>query len=98
MKRRPRTWPRMPDAQASARKTPGARLRSGAMKLGEALTIRADLQKRIAQLGSRLQASGVVQEGDTPPEDPAALLAELETLTDELERLIARINLTNAQS
>jgi hypothetical protein len=38
------------------------------MTLGEALTNRADLQKRIAQLASRLQASGVVQEGDAPPE------------------------------
>jgi hypothetical protein len=58
---------------------PGRELRSEVMRLGEALTNRADLQKRIAQLGARLQASGVVQEGDVPPEDPAALLAELDT-------------------
>jgi hypothetical protein len=68
------------------------------MTLGEALTNRADLQKRIAQLASRLQASGVVQEGDAPPEDPAQLLAELGELTSELERLITAINLTNAAS
>jgi type II secretory pathway component PulJ len=66
------------------------------VKLGEALTRRADLQKRIAQLGARLQASGVVQEGDTPPEDPVSLLAELSDLTAELERLITLINLSNA--
>jgi hypothetical protein len=66
------------------------------MKLGEALSLRADAQKRIAQIGSRLQASAVVQEGDTPPEDPARLLAELAGLTTELERLITAINLTNA--
>ena len=68
------------------------------MTLGEALTNRADLQKRVAQLASRLQASGVVQEGDSPPEDPAQLLAELAELTSELERLITAINLTNAAS
>src|SRR3954466_8142266 len=68
------------------------------MKLGEALTLRADLQKRIAQLGGGWQASAVVQEGDTPPEDPARLLAELREMSAELERLIAAINLTNASS
>ena len=66
------------------------------MKLGEALTIRADLQKRIAQLTSRLQASAVVQEGDRPPEDPAKLLDELREMASQLERLIAAINLTNS--
>lgn len=66
------------------------------MKLGEALSNRADLQKRIAQLAARLQASAVVQEGDTPPEDPARLLGELGEMSTELERLITRINLTNA--
>jgi len=68
------------------------------MKLGEALAIRSDLQKRIAQIAGRLQASAVVQEGDTPPEDPAALLHELEEMSDQLERLITAINLTNAAS
>jgi len=66
------------------------------MKLGDALTRRADLQKRIAQLTGRLQASAVVQEGDVPPEDPAELLRELDEMADELERLITDINLTNA--
>jgi hypothetical protein len=68
------------------------------VKLGEALTIRADLQKRIAQLTSRIQASAVVQEGDAPPEDPAKLLDELLQMSTELERLITAINLTNAAS
>lgn len=66
------------------------------MRLGEALTNRADLQKRIAQLAGRLQASVVVQEGDTPPEDPGRLLNELQEMSAELERLIAAINLTNS--
>lgn len=68
------------------------------MKVGEALTLRADVQKRIAQLTGRLQMSAVVQEGDTPPEDPARLLAELVEMSAELERLITAINLTNATS
>jgi hypothetical protein len=68
------------------------------MKLGEALAIRSDLQKRIAQMGGRLQASAVVQEGDQPPEDPAVLLRELSSMSEELEALITAINLTNAVS
>jgi hypothetical protein len=68
------------------------------MRLGEALARRADLQKRIAQLTGRLQASAVVQEGDVPPEDPGALLRDLGEMSAELERLIAAINLTNATS
>jgi uncharacterized protein DUF6847 len=68
------------------------------MRLGEALSRRADLQKRIAQLTGRLQASAVVQEGDAPPEDPTTLLTDLDEMSQELERLIAAINLTNAAS
>ncbi|MDQ3769954.1 MAG: DIP1984 family protein [Actinomycetota bacterium] len=68
------------------------------MKLGEALAVRSDLQKRIAQIASRLQASAVVQEGDTPPEEPTELLSELQDMGDQLEQLIAAINITNAAS
>jgi hypothetical protein len=68
------------------------------VRIGEALARRADLQKRIVQIGARLQASAVVQEGDSPPEDPSRLLAELSDLAAELESLITTINLTNAAS
>jgi hypothetical protein len=37
-----------------------------------------------------------VQEGDSPPEDPAPLLAEFDQVADELERLIGSINATNS--
>ena len=57
------------------------------VRIGEALSKRADAQKRIAQLGARLESSAVVQEGDTPPEDPARLLAG-STATAVLEPLI----------
>ena len=66
------------------------------MKLAEALALRADRQRYLAQLKSRLLANAKVQEGDTPAEDPEALLNELEQVTGELERLIQRINRTNA--
>ena len=65
------------------------------MKLAEALILRADIQKRIEQLKSRLADNAKVQEGERPSEEPKALLAELDALTSELERLIVRINLTN---
>lgn len=66
------------------------------MKLAEALTLRADLQKRAAQLQNRLNNNARVQEGETPAEDPRGLLAELDTVMSELEDLITRVNLTNS--
>jgi hypothetical protein len=66
-----------------------------AMRLGEALTLRADLLKRIEQLRSRLKESALVQEGEQPSEDPAALLTEFDQLASQLEELIAKINRTN---
>ena len=65
------------------------------MKLGEALTLRSQLQVKFQQLRERLKASALVQEGEAPPEDPNALLVELEAVAVELEDLIARINKTN---
>jgi hypothetical protein len=68
------------------------------MKLGEALTLRADVQNRIQQLRGRLQASALAQEGENPPEDPAGLLREFAELADQLEELVLRINRTNIQT
>lgn len=68
------------------------------MKLSEALVLRADTQKRIQRLMQRLSLSARVQEGETPPEDPHALLAELNHLAQQLQDLITRINLTNARA
>lgn len=65
------------------------------MKLAEALQERADLNRRIEQLRYRLSNNVLVQEGEKPLEDPAALLGELESSFTRLEWLIARINLTN---
>jgi len=65
------------------------------MKLGEALTQRSLLLTRIAQIRERLKASALVQEGETPPEDPDALLDEFDAMAHELQDLIASINRTN---
>ncbi len=65
------------------------------MKLATALAERADLQRRIAELGVRLRNNAKVQEGEKPSEDPKALLKELDGCLVRLEELIARINRTN---
>jgi hypothetical protein len=65
------------------------------MKLSEALILRADVQKRVEQLRTRLQASVMVQEGEQPPEDPHDLFTELDELLAQLGKLIAQINHTN---
>ncbi|HEX9439215.1 MAG TPA: DIP1984 family protein [Roseiflexaceae bacterium] len=68
------------------------------MKLAEALVLRADLKQRVDLLRGRLQSSALIQEGDAPPEDPQALLAELELLLEQLGSLIVGINRTNMQT
>lgn len=65
------------------------------MKLAEALILRADAQKRVEQLRQRINSNAQVQEGETPAEDPQALLTEFEGVTNQLARLIRQINLTN---
>ncbi|MCQ2420812.1 MAG: DIP1984 family protein, partial [Clostridia bacterium] len=67
------------------------------MKLAEALQCRADLAARIDSLRARLNANALIQEGESPAEDPAALLRELDLCTEQLEDLICRINLTNSR-
>ena len=68
------------------------------MKLAEALQERADLNRRISQLCSRLENNATVQEGETPAEDPAELLIELDACIARLQELMAAINLTNSRT
>ena len=68
------------------------------MKLATALSERADVQRRLSQLHTRLNNNAKVQEGDEPAEDPKALLKELDALLERLEWLMARINLTNSRT
>jgi len=65
------------------------------MKLAEALSLRKDLQSKIAQLENRICNNVKVQEGDEPSEDPKELMKDLDSCLIQLETLIARINTTN---
>lgn len=65
------------------------------MKLAEALIERADLQKRAAQLEERINRNLLVQEGEEPSENPAALLRELDEVLARLDGLLPRIHRAN---
>lgn len=67
------------------------------MKLAEALTARADLQRRIEQLRARITANARYQEGEEPAEDAAGLLVEADADLMRLRDLIRRINATNSR-
>jgi len=66
------------------------------MKLAEALSLRSNAKRRIEQLRTRIVSNARYQEGEEPAEDAAALLTEVDTVIDEYEALIRRINRTNA--
>ena len=68
------------------------------MKLAEALILRKDLQTRVARIRDRLFANVLVQEGDTPSEDPAELIVRLNETLAELGSLISKINKTNSST
>ena len=65
------------------------------MKLAEALLERADLQKRIEALQSRVVANASHQEGEEPAENAAELLEACLTALSALEKLVTAINVTN---
>lgn len=66
------------------------------MKLAEALALRSDAQKRLAQHKARAVGNARYQEGEPPTEDASALLAESREVITEIERLVRAINATNA--
>lgn len=68
------------------------------MKLAEALLIRSDLQKKLFQLKARIANNVKVQDGDSPNEDPNALIIEANQVITELATLIEKIHRTNALS
>ena len=68
------------------------------MKLATALSERAELQRKLTELGARLNNNAKVQDGEAPAEDPQDLLAELDGALTRLEELMARINLTNSKT
>lgn len=67
------------------------------MKLAEALQERADINRKIEQLKSRLNNNVLVQEGEQPAEDPEKLKQELDAAILRLSYIISRINLTNSR-
>ncbi|SMF92431.1 hypothetical protein SAMN05661091_5820 [Paenibacillus uliginis N3/975] len=68
------------------------------MKLAEALVLRADCQRRIAQLKQRLDRVVKVQEGEQPVENPTELFVELDRTMEELASWIKKINKTNSHT
>lgn len=66
------------------------------VKLAEALAERAEATRRAEQLRARVISSARYQEGETPAENAAQLLAEAGEVLNALETLIRRINRTNA--
>ena len=58
------------------------------MKLANALSERADVQKRLQQLAVRMNNNAKVQEGQKPAEDPAALLKELDALCARITEMM----------
>ena len=68
------------------------------MKLAEALQERADLNRNIEQLQSRLNNNVLVQEGEEPAEDPQKLKQMLDESIARLAYLIKCINQTNCQT
>ena len=68
------------------------------MKLAEALQERADLNRNIEQLQSRLNNNVLVQEGEEPAEDPHKLKEMLDESIARLAYLIKCINQTNCQT
>ncbi|GMK44534.1 DIP1984 family protein [Paenibacillus glycanilyticus] len=68
------------------------------MRLAEALVLRADCQRKVAQIKQRLERVIKVQEGEKPAESPAELLSELKKTLGELAVWVKKINKTNSLS
>lgn len=65
------------------------------MKLAEGLLLRSDIQKKLLSLQARAQRYVVVQEGESPAEDPQVIFREIDALAQQFERLIFIINRAN---
>ncbi len=66
------------------------------MKIAEALILRADCQRRVAELKNRIVTNALVQEGEAPAEDPQTLIEEHERVAADLLLLVQLINATNS--
>ena len=68
------------------------------MKLAEALLVRGEMQTKLESLKGRIAANAVVQDGESPHEDPRELMAEAQGVLAEREALVARIHATNLRA
>lgn len=68
------------------------------MKLAELLKERSALQDRADDLAQRVYDNARLVEGDTPSEDPAKLIEEIDHCYAELERVVSRINHANSSA
>ena len=68
------------------------------MKIAEALILRADCQRRVAELKNRIVLNALVQEGEDPAENPQVLIEEHERVAADLLLLVQLINRTNAST
>lgn len=68
------------------------------MKLAEALSLRSEMKTKISDIQSRLNKNAKVQEGEKPAENPYELIEELNSVSDETEKLIKNINYTNCMT
>ena len=66
------------------------------MKLAEALLIRADQRKKMLSLRERIAQNAMAQEGDSPREDIAKLIAECFAVIAEQQALVLKIDAANA--
>lgn len=79
-----------PYAKNTAKNTTGTLI-----KLAEALLIKSDLQKLLLSLKMRLGDNAKIQEGDTPAEDPNALLLQVSDVAQKLRDVNFLIHKTN---
>ncbi len=68
------------------------------MKLAEALSLRAEMKTKINNIHGRLLQNAKVQEGEKPAENPYTLIEELDSVSEEMEKLIKNINYTNCMT
>jgi hypothetical protein len=68
------------------------------MLLAEALALRADRQKILKELTTRIEDNARAPEGAAPDEDPNALLERASEVAGELTDIVQRINRTNSST
>lgn len=68
------------------------------MKLGEALSLRANQVRTLGELKQRILANTTYQEGEKPAESPEDLLHRFEKLSEEHSELVSNIITTNVKN